>query len=81
MPPVTITYVEPRSEADQQGVKVGDIVLDVNGLNCRKKVDMAQLMQLKMLVQQTPAAKITAKQEQIDVSHQIHSSIHRFNQG
>ena len=69
MPPVTVTYVEPRSEADRQGVKAGDVVLDVNGLNCRKKVDMAQLLQLKMLVQQTPAEKMRAKQEQIDVSH------------
>ncbi len=68
LPPVTITYVEPRGEADLQGVKVGDVVLDVNGLNCRKKVDITQLMQLKMLVQQTPAKKTTTKQDHLDVS-------------
>lgn len=63
LPPVTVTYVKPGGNAEQAGLGVGDTILEVNGLNCKKKVDISQLMALKMLVQQPLAAD-----QDIDVS-------------
>ncbi len=63
---MTVTYVKPGSKAEQAGLGVGDTILEVNGLNCKKKVDISQLMALKMLVQQPLAAD-----QDIDVSEII----------
>lgn len=67
LPPVTITYLEPGGQAEKAGVKVGDVLLDVNGLNCRKKVEIAQLMRFKIMIQEPPKENMD-KQEQADVS-------------
>lgn len=67
LPPVTVTYVKPGSQAEEVGLRLGDVILEVNGLNCRKKVDITRLMELKMLVQQSPAER-HSEQEHIDVS-------------
>lgn len=39
-------------EAELAGVQVGDKVLEVNGQDCSKGMDVTKLMELKMLVQQ-----------------------------
>lgn len=67
LPPVTVTYVKPGGQAEKAGVEVGDVILDVNGLNCRKKVDITQVMELKMLVQQQHLGG--GNTEHIDVSY------------
>ena len=54
VPPVSVVYVSPGGQAEQAGVKIGDIVLEVNGLNCQKKVEIAKLKKMKMIVQELP---------------------------
>ena len=58
LPPVTVTHIEPGGQSEKAGIKVGDILLNVNGLNCQEKVGIAQLMHLKLIL----------KQDYIDVS-------------
>lgn len=70
LPPITVTYVKPGGEAGEAGVRVGDIILDVNGLNCRKKVEIAKLMELKMMVQQTSRKESVGK-EHINVRQSL----------
>lgn len=68
-PPITVTYITPGGQAELAGIKVGEVILEVNGLNCRRKVDISRLMELKMLVQQTRLEGEQTKQEHIiDVS-------------
>lgn len=66
LPPVTVKYIKRGGQADLSGIRVGDTILEVNGINCRKKVEISQLMALKILVQQTPRDK--AAEQDIDVS-------------
>ena len=51
-PPITITYVKPGSIADKKGIKTGNVLLDLNGINCRKRVEISQLMKMKFMFQQ-----------------------------
>jgi len=51
-PPITITYVKPGSIAERKGIKKGDVLLDLNGINCRTRVEIAQLMKMKFMFQQ-----------------------------
>lgn len=71
LPPVTVTYVKPGGQAEKAGVAVGDVILDVNGLNCKKKVEITRLMELKMLIQQQDLAGDNT--EHIDVSCKSYS--------
>ena len=64
-PPITITYVKPGSLAGQKGVKAGDVLLDLNGINCRKRVDISQLMKMKSMFQQPHRS---STEEQVSVS-------------
>lgn len=81
LPPISVTYVQPGtvivvvinqsdielpgSEAESARIMMGDIVTEVNGQDCRKGVEISQIMELKTLIQQT-----SVKQEEpnIDVS-------------
>ena len=38
-------------EAELAGVKVGDVVVEVNGRDCRNEIEIPQIMELKMLIQ------------------------------
>ena len=69
-PPVTVTHVLTGGIAESAGVQVGDIVLDINGLNCRKKVDVSRLVELKVPIQQFPGEKDDS-QDFIDVRNQL----------
>ncbi len=48
---MTVTYVKPGSQAERERIRVGDVILELNGMNCRKKVDISQLLELKISIQ------------------------------
>lgn len=66
IPPVTVTYVQQGGIAESAGIRRGDTILDINGLNCRKRVDVSRLMELKVLVQQVSGGR-DVSQDHIDV--------------
>lgn len=64
-PPVTVIHVLTGGIAESAGVSVGDTILDINGLNCRKKVDISRLMELKVI--QRSMGRKDASHDYIDV--------------
>lgn len=67
-PPVMVTRVKPGGQADLAGIGVRDTILEIAGINCRKKLDASQLAALKVLVQRSPPAGGRAAQQDPDVS-------------
>jgi C-terminal processing protease CtpA/Prc len=59
VPPVTVVHVKPGGQAKLAGIKVGDVILEVNGINCRKRVEATQLTDLKLLGQTQPKNKVS----------------------
>eukprot|EP00731_Ephydatia_muelleri_P031045 Em0022g559a len=54
LPPITVIFVERGGQAEDAGVKIGDILLSVNGVDCfNPNLSISQLMEIKAMINQT----------------------------
>ena len=53
-PALMVTYVRPYSAADQSGIKVGDVLIQING----KKVHQLNMEKVLSILQKEPGEKI-----------------------
>lgn len=66
--PVTVTRVKPGGQAELAGIGIGDTILEVDGINCRKKLEASQFAALKALVQRSSPAGDRAAERDLEVS-------------
>ena len=53
-------FINTDSEADMVGIKVDDIVLEVNGKDCRamEGIEITRILQLKTLIKNSPSMNV-----------------------
>lgn len=63
IPPVTVTGLKKGGPAEVAGIGVGDVILEVNVINC--EVETSQLVALKLLHEHTPPETRNVAAEQV----------------